>query len=86
MTKWGDKGKNALHRDCLSLLPSTFFPPLIFMPASHLEVILAAKVRREEAIREGGNERDGPIKGRGKGQDKVPPESGGTRHLFKVWN
>lgn len=54
------------------------------MPASHLEVILAAKVRREEAIREGGNERDGPIKGRGKGQDKVPPESGGTRHLFKV--
>lgn len=69
MAKGGEEGKSTQHRDCLtSFCP--FFPPLLFMPASHLEDILAVIVRREGAIREGGNEWDGQIK-RPKDQERV---------------
>lgn len=38
-------------------------PPPLFMPASHLEDILAVVVRTAGAIRAGGHEGDGQIKG-----------------------
>lgn len=70
MTKGGEDGKSAQHRDCLSPLSAPFFPPLLFMPASHLEDILAVIVRRDIVIREGGHEWDGQIK-RAKDQERV---------------